>query len=271
MSMRLGSASEELAWRKSRLTLLFELAVQPLVGVVILLTATRMYCQIPSENGTNRHSGPVVVIGFVGGFVHADDFRHSEVQLIQQLQVTYGNSVDAELFENHQIDDAHSFILNRLGKLSEQEKARTRIILFGHSWGASAVVYLARDLQRDGIPVALTIQVDSVRKHEQEDSIIPSNVHEAINFYQTGAILHGRSKISASDPSRTTVLGNFRFQYVKEPAACRNYPWYDRLLFKGHTSIECDPSVWSQVNNLIRMRLPPTETEVAALSQAPHP
>ena len=55
------------------------------------------------------------------------------------------------------------------------------------------MVYLARHLQWDGIPVALTIHVDSIRKHEQDDSIIPSNLKKAINFYETGAILHGRS------------------------------------------------------------------------------
>jgi len=271
MSVRLCSASELLGLRKSRLTTVFRLAIDSLVYVLIFLSPARMCSQMLSATGPSRHSAPVLVIGFVGGFVHSDDFRHSEVQLIQELRAAYGNSVDAEIFENRQIDEARSFILNRLGNLSEREKARTRIILFGHSWGGSAVVYLSRDLQRDGIPVALTIQVDSVRKHGQDDSIIPSNVKAAINFYQTGAILHGRSKISAGDPSQTAMLGNFRFQYAKEPAACRNYPWYNRLLFKGHTSIECDPRVWSQVSTLIRTQLTPAETELAALPQGPHP
>jgi pimeloyl-ACP methyl ester carboxylesterase len=43
-----------------------------------------------------------------------------------------------------------------------------RVILFGHSWGTSAVVYLARELEQDRVPVALTIQVDSVRKHQSK-------------------------------------------------------------------------------------------------------
>ena len=34
-------------------------------------------------------------------------------------------------------------------------------------------------------------------------------------------------------------------------SACRDYPWLDRHLFKGHTSIECDPNVWSQIGDLI--------------------
>lgn len=236
--------------------------------------------QFPSGGGTNAarcpdgdsDASPALVIGFVGGFVHSDDLRHAEVQMAQQIQATYGNGVHVQIFENRRRAKAHELLLDWLnrgrdGKLTDEEKRSTRVILFGHSWGASAVVSLARELQRDGIPVALTIQVDSVTKNGEDDSLIPANVVEAVNFYQTGGILHGRSKIRPADPSRTMILGNFRFTYEKEPAECRAYPWYDRLLFKGHTAIECDPRVWSQVEALIRMRLPavpqPAQTQVA--------
>jgi hypothetical protein len=155
------------------------------------------------------------------------------------------------------------------GLNSETGAPRPRIILFGHSWGASALVYLARELGRDGVPVALTVQVDSVRKHGEDDSVIPANVAEAINFYQSRGIIHGRPMIVAADPSRTNILGNLRFEYQKEPGECRAYPWYDRLFFKGHTSIECDPQVWSQVEQLIEARVTATspQTEVAAQLQ----
>jgi hypothetical protein len=56
-----------------------------------------------------------------------------------------------------------------------------------------------------------------VRKHGQDDSVIPANVAEAINFYQRKGIIHGRSVITAADPSRTTILGNLLFEYKKEP------------------------------------------------------
>jgi hypothetical protein len=130
-----------------------------------------------------------------------------------------------------------------------------RIILFGHSWGASAVVYLARELEQEDIPVALTIQVDSVRRHSEDDSVIPENVSEAVNFYQSKGIIRGCPRIVAANPARTAVLGNFRFKYKKEPAECHAYPWYDRLFFQGHTSIECDPHIWSLVDNLIKTRI----------------
>jgi hypothetical protein len=83
-------------------------------------------------------------------------------------------------------------------------------------------------------------------------------VVEGVNFYQTKGLIHGRTAITAADPSRTTILGNFEFKYKKEPAACRAYPWYDRVFFKSHTAIECDPRVWSQVQSLIETRLTPS-------------
>jgi hypothetical protein len=122
-------------------------------------------------------------------------------------------------------------------------------------------------LENSSIPITLTIQVDSVRKHGQDDSVIPANVAEAVNFYQSKGLIRGRSKIKAADPTRTAVLGNFRLEYQKEPPDCHAYPWYDRLFLKGHTSIECDPQVWSQVETLIETRIAspllPAQTEVA--------
>jgi pimeloyl-ACP methyl ester carboxylesterase len=237
------------------LVALLFMVIQVLGGVVVVLAQTPVVAPRLTD------SSPALVIGFVGGFVHSDDLRHSEVQIARQIQATYTNGVQVQLFENRRTEQARKLVLDWLsvgnGKLTDDEKRGARLILFGHSWGASAVVNLARELQQNGIPVSLTIQVDSIGKNGENDSVIPANVAEAVNFYQTGGILHGRSRISAADPSRTRILGNFRFAYEKEPAECRAYPWYDRLLFKGHTAIECDPRVWSQVEALIRMRLPP--------------
>ncbi len=242
--------------------------MQLLAGFAVLMGTALGQTQSSSE--IQAENIPAVVVAFVGGFVHSDDTRHSEVQLIQQLQANYGSNVQARVFENRQRKQAHRFILDSIAaaaghELSQQEKAGTRIILVGHSWGASSVVYLARDLERDGLPVLLTVQIDSIRKRGEDDSNIPSNVKQAVNFYQSSGILHGRSEITASDASQTMILGNFRYRYTKEPADCREYPWYNRLLFKGHTAIECDPQVWSQVADLVRMQLPESGVRMAAV------
>lgn len=248
--------------RSEILVVLLFAIIQVLLFTTVLFSSHRAVAQTQLAALSQSAASPALVVGFVGGFVHSDDRRHAEVQVAQQIEATYGNGVHVQIFENRRRADAHKFILDWLnregnGDLTGEAKQRTRVILFGHSWGASAVVSLARELERDGIPVVLTIQVDSVTKNAEDDSLIPANVAEAVNFYQTGGILHGRSRITAADPSRTMILGNFRFTYEKEPAECRAYPWYDRLLFKGHTAIECDPAVWSQIETLIRMRLPP--------------
>lgn len=231
--------------------------------ILLFLNSHSALAQSQVAEGIWNEARPTLVIGFMGGFVHSDDLRHSEAQLALQLRESYGDCVRVEMFENRQRAQAHQLIIDWMNSLegagvTSGETPQPRIILFGHSWGASAVIYLARELERDGIPVALTVQVDSIGKHGEDDSVIPANVAEAVNFYQTKGILHGRSMITAADPSRTTILGNYRFTYRGEPAACHAYPWYNRLLFKGHTAIECDPRVWSQVETIIQARLPST-------------
>ena len=208
----------------------------------------------------------VIVIGFVGGFVKHDNAVHSEVQLAMRLRQDYPFGVHVEVFENQRREEAHQQILRLLdvdnaGSLSAQEKQQARIVIYGHSWGASETVTLARELEKDGIPVLLTIQVDSITKRKQNDMLIPPNVREAANFYQPNGFLRGRPEILAADGTRTQIIGNFRFDYKAHPISCPNYPWFDRLFMRSHIEIECDPNVWNQVESLIRSKLPaPTGT-----------
>ncbi len=231
------------------------------VGMAALFSSRSLVAQSHASISENRVVASPIVVGFLGGFVRADDRRHGEVPMAERLRTAYGDRVHVRLFENRERARAHDAILhwldnNRDSRLSSQEKQNAQIILFGHSWGASAMISLARELQAEDIPVLLTIQVDSIR-HGEDDSVIPANVAEAINFYQSSGFLHGQSKITAADPSRTKILGNFRLQYEKEPDECRTYPWFDRVLSKGHIAIDCDPLLWARVEGLIRTRLQP--------------
>jgi hypothetical protein len=211
---------------------------------------------------------PVIVIGFVGGFIRHDNLVHSEVQLAARLRKAYPSGVDVETFESYNGENARKKILTLLdtnhdGALTPGEKQNARIILYGHSWGASEAITVARELEKDGIPVLLTIQVDSISKFHQIDSVIPANVARAANFYQLDGFVHGQSAIRASDPARTKIIGNFRFDYKANPYTCNEYPWYDRIFMKQHTQIECDPNVWKQAEALIRADLPPATSGAA--------
>ena len=204
----------------------------------------------------------VIVIGFVGGFIKHDDLIHSEVQLAARLRKDYPTGVDVETFESYRGKAARSKILTLLdinhdGVLTSDEKQNARIIIYGHSWGGSEAVVLARELDKQGIPVLLTIQVDSISKIHQNDAVIPANVAQAANFYQPHGLLHGQPEIRAADSTRTKIIGNFRFDYKASSYKCGEYPWYDRVFVKAHTQIECDPSVWKQAESLIRSNLPP--------------
>jgi hypothetical protein len=210
-----------------------------------------------------RTTPPVIVIGFVGGFIQHDNLVHSEVQLAARLRKAYPTGVDVETFESYHGEKAREKVLSLLdtnhdGTLTPGEKQKGRIIIYGHSWGGSEAIALARALGKDGIPVLLTIQVDSISRAHQNDALIPSNVAQAVNFYQADGFIHGQPKIRAADPARTRILGNFRFEYKDSSLKCEEYPWYDRIFAKSHTQIECDPEVWKQAEALMRSNLPAT-------------
>jgi hypothetical protein len=213
-----------------------------------------------------RSNPSTIVIGFMGGMVKRDKPNRSEVRLAAKLRDDYSNLAYVDTYENARWKDARAKIIalldtNRDGKLSAEEKERARIILFGHSWGASTAVTLARDLRELGIPVLLTVQVDSVQKMGQKDDVIPANVAEAMNFFQSDGMLHGRKLIRAENPEKTKILGNYEFSYKHTSLSCKGYPWQQKVFAKEHMYIECDPQVWSKIESLIRSKLPPTETE----------
>ena len=217
----------------------------------------------------------IIIIGFVGGFVKHDDLNHPEVHFAALLGNRYPSSVHAEVFANHDGKAALRRVLQLLdsngdGLITANEKEQSDIIIYGHSWGASQTVTLARALARQGVPVLLTIQVDSVQKPGQEDSIIPPNVKNAVNFYQTKGLIHGRPTIRAADPERTEIVGNFQMSYRNRRINCDNYPWLARHFNKPHHEIENDPKVWNHMASVIDLELlkrtPTAEASVSSES-----
>ena len=213
---------------------------------------------------------PYILIGFAGGFVRHDDPHHGPVRLAQKIRQSLPKGDAIQVFENRHRKAAYRTILRLLdvnhdGVLSAQEKAQAHIILFGHSWGASAVVMLSRELDRAGIPVLLTVQVDSVAKPWQKDGVIPENVAAAANFYQPHGLVHGRAQITAADQSKTQIIGNYRFDYQKTPVQCVGGSWFQRTFSPNHLESQCDPRLWNQVEELVRQRMEPPAATVAAI------
>ena len=213
-----------------------------------------------AESDRNHPLRKLIVIGFMGGNVSANNLAHREAQLVKALQHGYPHAIHAAIFANRDGDNALRSVLklldqNQDGHLSDGEKSAARIVIFGHSWGASETVTLADRLNKLDIPVLLTVQVDSVRKQSQNDGRIPPNVQEAINFYQSEGILHGRNLIVAVDPKRTKILGNHESSYRQNPVSCAGYPWYARAFMKRHIQIENDPAVWDQIEALILAKI----------------
>jgi len=214
-----------------------------------------------AEGGAIAHvqnTPKYILIGFVGGFVRRDNPHHGPVQIAEHMELTDSNDAYVRVFENRHRKAAYHIILHLLdrdhdGSLSAAEKDQAHIILFGQSWGGSAAVMLARDLNHVGIPVLLTVQVDSVAKPWQNDRVIPPNVAEAVNFYQPHGLIHGRRSIRASNTSRTEIIGNYRFDYRRTPIHCQStLTWADRLFTPGHAQSECDPKLWGEVETLVR-------------------
>ena len=51
--------------------------------------------------------------------------------------------------------------------------------------------------------------------------------------------------------------------YKKDPVECPEASWWDRVFTPGHMQSECDPNLWSQIENLVTQRLSPHATSVA--------
>jgi len=218
--------------------------------------ALRLVCLKSLVEGHIATAQRVIVIGFLGGFAKHGDLNHPEVWFAHYLREHYASAIYAEVFSNHEADAALRDVFRLLdtdcdGSLSEPEKQNARIILYGHSWGASETTAFARELGKLHIPVLLTVQIDIVPKPGQNSIEVPSNVEYAVNFFQTIGLLRGQSRIVAADPARTKIIGNFRMTYRNYFVDCRNYPWFARTFNKPHHEIENDSRVWEQVSSLI--------------------
>lgn len=238
---------------------------------VLSAVASSAYSSDTVISRANPAAANFIVIGFVGGFVSHNDPHHGPVQLARRIRSNVPANTYVRVFENRHRKQAYNTVIalldaNHDGMLSPEEKSAAHLVLFGHSWGASAAVLLARDLRARGVPVLLTIQVDSVAKFWQNDSVVPDNVYEAINFFQTQGFIHGRRQIAAADPAKTEILGNFLMDYKTNPIPCPEASWWYRHLAPGHMQSECDPHLWSRIETLVTQRVTPSPTDAVVIA-----
>ncbi len=212
--------------------------------------------------------GSTLVLGFHGGRDSWDDPRRSIRKLALKLRGMNQAGVHAETVENTRREVALELVkkaldTNRDARLDAAECASARIILYGQSFGGAAVIKFAKQLETLGVPVLLTVQIDSVGR---EDEMIPPNVAAAANLYQDqGRFVRGEPEIRAADSSRTRIVGNFRYDYRGKKIDISGVPWFKKLFRNDHTRMEHDPEVWARVESLLLAAIRDAPTAAAEL------
>jgi hypothetical protein len=206
------------------------------------------------ETKTPIAKGDSLVVGFLGGRQSWNSSREGVRRLALELRAMKLPGLHVETVENVRRDLALQLVRNALdhdgnGTLSDKEKESARLILYGQSFGGAAVVKFANQLHDLKIPVLLTIQIDSVGRH---DDVLPENVAAATNLFQrNGIIIRGEPEIRAQNPLKTQIIGNFEFDYAKKQIDLSSVPWYKKFLRTSHTKMNQDPEVWKKVKELI--------------------
>lgn len=210
--------------------------------------------------------GSMVVVGFLGAWERWDDERRSVRQLALRLREKAPAHLHVETAGNHDRKRVRKILLESLdrdhdGRISREEAESVAFVFYGQSFGGAAAVYLARDLERHGVPVRLTVQVDSVGRR---DHWIPANVARALNLYQRDpGPIRGEPQIRAVDPSRTQILGNLPFTYLFRKVDMSQYPAIARKIGLSHWKMDNDPAVWAIVEAAIRAEIMRWQAETA--------
>lgn len=153
----------------------------------------------------------IIYVGIVGALETSNNKHSGLVQIRDLLRGPAYSDVCARSFTPYTWTSSLRWLLQHFpshpGRLTDDELKRApKVILVGHSAGGWAVLSVVRNLGRKGIPVELTIQVDSVGI---TDRTVPRNVKTAAIFHARDILMFLTTKrIKAEDPSKTRLAAN---------------------------------------------------------------
>jgi pimeloyl-ACP methyl ester carboxylesterase len=190
----------------------------------------------------------ILYAGYVGSLETAENKDSGVVQIRDTLRGPGYADVCAKSFSPYRWTSGLHWILKyfpaRSASSTKDEVTQgPKVILVGHSAGGWAMMSVARELGRRGIPVELAILVDSVGL---TDATVPKNVRESAIFYAWDVLLMITTKnLKLADPSRTKLVAH--------------------VVVKGanHQSITRDPRIRDLVMKMV------TSLRLAAPSEAP--
>jgi hypothetical protein len=165
----------------------------------------------PSPIGQSSPSCKIVYAGFVGALETAGRKGSGIVQIRDVLRGPEYSDVCAESFIPIAWNSGLNWILKHFpshaGALTPEELATVPgVILVGHSTGGWAMLTVARDLRDKGIPVALTVQIDSVGV---TDYTVPRNVKSSAIFHAWDVLMFMTTKsLRVEDPTYTKIVAN---------------------------------------------------------------
>jgi hypothetical protein len=183
----------------------------------LFLSMAAPYASARPSAGTDSFSDEfvpsctIIYAGFVGAMETSGHKSSGVVQLRNILRGPGYSDVCAESFLPVAWKSCRDWILSRFSRrrvpLTEAENTESpHIILVGHSTGGWAMIKVARELRDKGIPVELTVQLDSVGF---TDRTVPNNVKYSAIFHARDMLMFLTTKnIRLEDPLHTKLIAN---------------------------------------------------------------
>jgi hypothetical protein len=230
--------------------------------ITLLISLAGLLAQADSRNQTFDdfvtpmpiQRGETLVLGIVGGWERWDHPGRSIRRTAIELKRKRLAGVHVETVENHKLYLGEELIRRAFdfdndGKLTKEEAAQARVILFGQSLGGRATLRLARTLNDLGVPVRLAVIIDAYGK---DTYIVPPNVGSAANIFQRDHLyIKGARALHPADPGKTRILLNRQVSYKGRKLPMPEHSALKRFFLDEHAMVEYDQDIWDEVLRLI--------------------